>query len=232
MWKLETIIPLGQWLDRRCNISERFYKENYKDYPTKDWLLFLHINEVEEFYKVRDMKWLSLDESIKQTEVYLTFVSDEIDWLEWWSLDNEEKLMIEENDFLPPPPISCTPLYFITVNDWSNEKIVYIGITKNSSRFSGGHAVGTKLNNPIYNNMVKKIYRCSIIYNTDKGYNFIEWIRPKTLAKQLLEDCESQLIHNFQPELNTNKIKKNNAKYNFDITIENCITDYLHQYNI
>ena len=57
------------------------------------------------------------------------------------------------------PPFGCYNIYFITIYNEHEEKLVYIGKTDSKkSRFSNGHLAALKLHNPIYNGYNKRVY--------------------------------------------------------------------------
>lgn len=119
-------------------------------------------------------------------------------------LDREEVSMIYDRLGAPPP--QCQPLYFMTVRGAScPERVVYIGKTSSDARrFAGGHAAITKLHAPQYDGLEKLIYPAAIVFlDQDEDYLPIEAVSPYEAARELLGSIEMQLIHNYQPELNS-----------------------------
>jgi len=221
-YKNEFISPLSGWLSRRHPLPTRFYSKTKDDIPDPEkWDVWLTIEEVCLLHEVVNMKWLSLKESIQQTNDYLSKVDTLISGLDGAWLDGEEALMIREK--FGEPPLHSLPIYIITCEENNSEKIMYIGMTKSTSRFSGGHSAAIKLHNPIYDGKKKRIYRASIWFHFNDEYIILEWIRPEKLALELLDSIESQLIYEFKPILNTVKIKNNCSKWGFTIHIQNII---------
>lgn len=148
--------PLSGWLSRRHPLPVRFYSKTNDDIPDPEkWNVWLAVEEVCLFHEVVNMKWVSLKDSIKKTNEYLSKADKLISGLDGAWLDGEEELMIKED--IGQPPLHCLPIYIITCEENNVEKIMYVGMTKSTSRFSGGHTVATKLHNPIYNNKKKSI---------------------------------------------------------------------------
>jgi len=213
--------PLGAWVNRNLPISSRFYEPNHIDEPKDDWSVWLSIEEVAPLHLVMDMNWQSLKDSRLLTKQYLERVSDLISGLEGGWLDGEEQEWIKEE--LGDPPNPSLPIYLVTCCDGNDEKVVYVGKTKNTSRFSGGHAVALKLQNPAYNHFTKKIYRAGIWFHDDDEYIALDWIQPAGLSFDLLDSIESHLIYQLQPELNTSKKGKPCSKWDFYMHIQNFL---------
>lgn len=213
--------PLSSWISRSHPLPKRFYTPGYVDVPKNDWSLWLSIEEVSPLHLAPHMQWISLRESRVATEEYLTSASELIHGLEGGWLDSEEREWILEE--LGEPPLPSLPIYLIACSDGSNEDLVYVGKTKNTSRFNGGHSAALKLLAPKYDNKNKKIYRSTVWFHNDNEYISLDWVQPEPLAFQLLDSVESQLIHKFQPELNTAKKKSSLAKWDFSIHIQNFL---------
>lgn len=167
------------------------------------------------------MQWVSLKESRENTESYLSEASEIISGLSGGWLDRDEQAMILEQ--IGSPPNHSLPLYLITCSDEKSETVVYIGKTKNKSRFSGGHQAALKLHQPIYKNKLKRIYRATIWFHFNNEYVNIDWIQPEKLSLDLLDSLESHLIYGLQPELNTHKKKKNLCQWDFYVHIQNFL---------
>jgi len=214
--------PLSGWIKRNHPIPERFYNGLFEDRPdTENWLAWLTIEESSMLHEVNKLEWISLKDSIKLTSDYLDKCSDLINGLDGGWLDGEEQIEIMEE--IGEPPLPCLPIYLITVSDKQSEKLVYIGKTKSSSRFSGGHTAALKLHAPRYKNKKKTVYRCSIWFHFNDEYIVLDWLKPNALALNILDSFESQLIFEFQPELNIYKKKKRTSEFEFSIQIENII---------
>lgn len=119
-----------------------------------------------------------------------------------WLETNE---YFDANDRAKRPPLACHPLYFITVGDEEDERIVYIGKTTSTvPRFSAGHRAVAQLHHPKFAGLSKRLYRCCLVFISKRnGEVPVEWINPYERASQLLGHTEAMLIYNFQPELNT-----------------------------
>jgi hypothetical protein len=213
--------PLSSWINRKYPIPARFYTPGYVDVPKDDWSVWLSIEEAAPLHLAPSMNWLSLKESREITESYLKNASEIINGLEGGWLDGEERAWIL--DALGEPPLPSLPIYLITCSDGESEELVYVGKTKNSSRFSGGHIAALKLHAPEYAKKEKKIYRSTVWFHNDDEYISFDWIKPESLAHKLLDSVESQLIYRFQPVLNIDKKKKSYTKWNFHIHIQNFL---------
>lgn len=174
-----------------------------------------------ELHEAPEMKWISLRESRQNTELYLDAASKLINGLEGGWLDRWEREEILEN--IGEPPLPSLPIYLITCVDESGEDLVYVGKTKNTSRFNGGHSAALKLHSPKYAGKCKKIYRSTVWFHDGEEYISLDWIQPDTLALDLLDSVESHLIYAFKPDLNTDKKKNNLAKWDFYIHIQNFL---------
>ena len=207
-------LPLSAWVDAKLSLPERFLLGCYQDTFGDNWFGWVVLEEVSPLHEVNTLNWVSLEESREATKKYIADSSalDGIDDVS--DLDREQgRLVIEE---LGDPPYPCLPIYCIAVGEGENERIVYIGKTKSSSRFSGGHSAALKLHDPAYKDLNKTIYRCSIWFRVNEEYVAIDWIEPSLLSLELLDSIESQLIYNLQPELNVGKRSKATAKYQLE----------------
>ncbi|CAB1216641.1 hypothetical protein [Acinetobacter bouvetii] len=213
--------PLSSWIERRQPIPKRFYTPGYIDVPKDNWSVWLSIEEVAPLHLAREMQWLSLRESRENTAQYLETASELISGLEGGSLDRWEQEQILEH--LGMPPFPSLPIYLISCLDDSSEELVYVGKTKNTSRFNGGHSAALKLHAPEYSNKQKKIYRSTVWFHDDEEYISLDWIQPEALAHELLDSIESHLIYQFQPSLNIEKKIKPTAKWEFYVHIQNFL---------
>lgn len=214
-------IPLSGWLERRHPIPQRFYTPDHIDIPKSDWDAWLSIEECSLLHTATEMQWLSLKDVREQTQNYLESASELIRGLDGGWLDRyEQELILNELGFPPSPSL---PIYLISCTEDGNEELVYVGKTKNTSRFNGGHSAALKLHAPEYSNKAKKIYRSTVWFYIDEEYISLDWIQPDKLALELLDNLESMLIYNFQPALNTHKKKKNLTKWDFGLHIQNFL---------
>ena len=212
---------LSAWIDRRHPIPSRFYTAGLIDTPDKDWNVWLSIEEVAPIHEVEKMNWLSLRDTIRLTENYLKEASELINGLEGGWLDYEEREWILGE--IGSPLIPSLPIYLISCADESSESLVYVGKTKSTSRFTGGHAAALKLYAPAYDGMKKRIYRATVWCYTNEEYISLDWIDPENTALELLDNVESLLIYYLKPEFNTHKKKTNCAKWDFPIHIQNFL---------
>lgn len=102
-------------------------------------------------------------------------------------------------------PLPSLPIYLISCGDGDDEELVYVGKTKNTSRFYGGHSAALKLHAPEFQSKSKHIYRCTTWFFIDNEYISLDWIQPEQVALDILDSIESQLIYWLQPPLNTHK---------------------------
>lgn len=221
--------PLLSWVNREESLPNRFIENNITDTPNKpnQWSVWISIEEMKPLHQVNEMHWQSLIKTRKLTNAYLKNASSLINGLSGGWLDNEERIMIL--DELGEPPIPCYPIYFITCSDNQNENVVYVGKTNNINRFTGGHTAALKLHDPKFAGNKKLIYRGCVWFYLNNEYISLDWIQPEELAHELIESIESQLIYYFQPELNTQKKKRNYAKWIFSIHIQNFLNrNFLH----
>ena len=149
--------------------------------------------------------------------------------------EEDDKKMVIDRLVYPPSP--SRPIYIITTKEAANESIVYIGKTTGANRFSGGHAVALKLTDPKYASCEKLIYRCSVTIPVGDDHVALEWIDPIEVAERILDDVESHLIYEFKPPLNHQKKKRNLAKHQTSIHIQNIAeglrpNSFLHDYII
>ena len=219
--------PFSAWLDRKQPLSSRFIEKGFIDViPQKGDNLdcFLALEECWPLHKANDLEWESLDKSIKDTELFLRKIANCISGLNGCWLDLEEQNMI--NDLLGSnekccPPKPCLPIYIITVKNDDEERVVYVGKTSSSNRFSNGHLIALKLHNPKYDGYEKRLYRCSVWFYLQDEYVCLEWLKPDSIAYEILDSVESHLIWCAQPELNVDKKSRNQSKWCFFIHIQN-----------
>ncbi|KAA1162006.1 hypothetical protein WNY97_20665 [Pseudoalteromonas fuliginea] len=209
-------LPLSAWIKATHPLPKRFLLENYADRFDEKWLSWVVMEEVADLYEVNKLNWVSLSASREKTKEYISKASSvvgEIDDDGW--LEKEDGFWIK--DELGDPPHPCLPIYIITVDSGVKERVVYIGKTKSASRFTGGHSAALKLHAPEYDGLKKSIYRCSIWFDIEDEYVAIDWVEPETLALDIFDSVESQLIYNLQPELNVDKRTKLIGKNLLDI---------------
>jgi len=226
-------LPLSAWVKATHPLPKRFLLESHADQFDDSWLCWVVLEEVSELYKVNQLNWVSLSASREKTREYISNAKGVVGGIDddGW-IDREEGCWIQEG--LGKPPHPCLPIYIITVDSGDKERVVYVGKTKSASRFTGGHSAALKLHAPEYNGLKKSIYRCSIWFDIEDEYVAIDWIEPETLALDLFDSVESQLIYNLQPELNVDKRIKITGKHLLDrIHVQNLsTTEILNDYFI
>lgn len=211
--------PLDAWLSKRDTLPRLFNILENKDDKIETCL---SLDVFKPLYKAFEIPAQSLSKSWDSFNEYLVDSLEVINWDYDTTLDSEEAYYIKEK--LGDPPICCYPIYIVTVSDSDMEKMVYIGKTSSKyNRFAGGHTVGLKLLNPIYEGLNKNIYLGTVVFwNTLENKHLpLEWVSSKDVALDILDSVESELIYNFKPELNINKKKKNYSKYPINFHIQN-----------
>lgn len=121
------------------------------------------------------------------------------------------------------PPFICRPIYLISVESENKEQVVYVGkAASRASRFRNGHAAHTKLTNPEYDGMSKRLYLASIMLVANDGSQGpLELVPSKTLANKILMSVEAQLIHQLRPSLNTHNINRFSGAWPITLNIQN-----------
>lgn len=189
---------------------------------------FIGIDTCLPLYKVLDMEAQSLEKTWNALNEYVDHAFSIImeQYGEGLDIQDNDKLLDVDKEIIREimvqpiqiPP-ACYPIYFITVGDGNEERVVYIGKTSsNNHRFSGGHSVALKLHNPIYEGLVKHIYFGTV---TLLEYLPLEFIHPYKDAVELLNNLEAGLIFNLKPELNKVHLNRNNVRFDMIVNIEN-----------
>lgn len=212
-------LPLSAWIERKHPLPERFYHSSYADVPSKEWNVWVGLEEENALHDAAILQWQGLEASIAKTQSYLHDAGKIISGLSGGWLDSEEREMILSEIGTPPAP--CLPIYIITTRKDEHEEVQYIGKTANEKRFKGGHSIALKLLDPKYNQFEKRIYRCSVWFHFNEEYIALEWIKPESLALKLLDDIETNLISYLKPPLNSHKKKGLRGAMGFDIHIQN-----------
>jgi len=213
--------PLSAWLARTHPIPERFYKPGARDLIAENWLAWVVIESCHNLYEAAELDWLGLRQAREQTKRFVADVSNLVGDLSCGWLDREEIQWIKEA--LSAAPKACLPIYFITVRAKDDqEELVYVGRTKSSKRFAGGHAIAMKLLNPAFDSFTKHIYRCSVYLSNRNESLALEWLEPMSVAEEILDSIESQLIYGLKPLFNAHKTKTYAARYPIVIHIQNA----------
>lgn len=219
--------PLRAWLLGHQPLPSRFYMENSADSITEDWLCWVSPTIKAPLAKAMELDWISLSESRYVTREYLKKASKIVQGLEGGWLDGWEREQMEMVGPVPPP--TCFPIYLITCEDDESERIVYVGQTTTNNRFAGGHAAALKLHAQMYMRHHKWVYQCSVCLlppeSLDRTYLYLEWIYPAKIAADILNDVESHMIFDLQPELNTSRRRKHAAKIPLSIHMQPNVVD-------
>ncbi|BCG61139.1 hypothetical protein [Paenibacillus sp. URB8-2] len=183
-------------------------------------------------YKVMEMNAQSLEDTWVKVNDYvansLRIITDV--YGEELEINADDKLrdvdreIINEIKYqLKTPPAACYPLYFISVGDGIDERLVYVGKTSSKThRFAGGHSAGLKLHAPEYEGMSKHIYFGTVVFlDNNKNYMPLEFIQPFEDAKNLLSNLEAGLIFNLKPELNSTYLNNSYALFDMYVNVEN-----------
>lgn len=220
--------PLENWISRKISLPSFIELDS----TALNFELggFLILNNVALIHETINLKPESLDVSWQKTNQYLQDAFNIINekGLEEISLDREESEMIIYE--LGNPPNISHPIYIMTISNNEKEEVVYIGKTSSSrNRFKSGHTAITKLHDPKFNNFQKNIYQCGILLlNNDKELVPLEWIKPFSESKKLLDSIEAQLIFHFKPLLNTQLKNKNNTSQYIQLHLQNRNNFFMH----
>jgi hypothetical protein len=135
------------------------------------------------------------------------------------SVEDRQKVLLA----LGEPPGPAWPLYFFTVGDQAEERIVYIGKTNaKSHRFYSGHSAITALHRPEYRRLRTRLYLATVTMYSDEGHYIpLEWVHPAILRNTLWSDAEAQLVYHFQPALNTELKTRDASKMPTNLTLYN-----------
>jgi len=227
MSKVSQLIP---WLDRSASLSG--FVDLHKNQPNREWGCFLALDVAHSVHESISLQAESLAASWKATHEYVASALRLIKAKRPVDLDSYEAALIREE--IGRPPDLCYPMYLLTVAKGDDERLVYIGKTSTDrGRFRGGHAALTKLHHPKYDGYAKRLYLGAIVFLTArKEYQPLEWVKPLERAHELLASVEAQLIYEFKPELNTQHVSRNNARWPLQIHIQNFsgVSRYLNDY--
>lgn len=194
--------PLKPWIMGNNSVNPINFFGKLK--PCLEYGAFLGLDVCCDLYLANTIDTGNLYDSWKSNKEYIEKVCEFTGTNEecGYDLDNEEKNCVLEK--LGPPPLCCYNIYFITIYNDNEEKLVYIGKTNSkNSRFANGHLAALKLHNPKYHNYLKRVYFGTIMFlSADKQYIPLEFIVPYEKAKRHLDWMEGFLIEKLQPELN------------------------------
>lgn len=224
--------PLKPWVIGNGSITpENFYgqlKPNFK------MGAFIALDEAVDLYLANTIDTGNLQDSWDLNKEYIEKACEitGVDEENKFNLDNEEKQWIL--DELGEPPECCYNIYFITIYNETEERLVYIGKTDSKKgRFANGHLVALKLHNPKYNYYNKRIYFGTITFLSEmKEYVPLEFITPYDLAKKYLGEMEALLIDRLNPELNVRRERIWEMENLGVVHIQNFsdVTKFMHDY--
>lgn len=223
--------PLRPWVIGNSSVTpENFYGNLEPDFEmgafvALDVAVDLYLANTVDTGNLRDSWELNREYIEKACEI--TGVSAE----NGYDLDNEEKLWIL--DELGEPPECCYNLYFITIYNDAEERLVYIGKTDSKkNRFVNGHLAALKLLNPIYQGYSKRIYFGTIMFLSETEYVPLEFITPYNLAEKYLGEMEAFLIDRLNPELNSKSERIGDLENLSVVHIQNFsnVSMFMHDY--
>lgn len=195
--------PLSPWVVRRAPLPDWLAKSAPTPaFDPETGTVFVTLESASSLHEVESAPWHGLEAARTATREYLAAAGPLIGGFGGW-LDRDEQEILAEA--LGPPPDPCRPLYIVAVRSGTAERIVYVGKTTSDGRFKNGHRVAVELHHPKYAHDAKIVYLCSIWLYIERHYVALEWLSPDELGVRVLDDVESQLIHELQPELNDRK---------------------------
>ena len=199
-----------------------------------------------EVYRIKYL-WLNLDHSCglheaadlalvpfdKSRDACFKYIDSACDLLgrprPGWALTADDAKKV--TSALGDPPFASYSIYIMTVSDpdGTNERAVYVGQTNaQSQRFRGGHAAISKLHNPIYDGLKKRIhFGCVSATNNDDNTIPIEWVTPFNIRKEILDSVEYQLIFDLKPPLNNQGVHEYIASRPKRIYVQNPSEKFL-----
>lgn len=197
--------PLKPWIKGNESITPNNFFSNAL--PNLEYGAWISLDIAVELYKANTIDTGYLKKSWNEHHEYIEQVCllTGIDEENGYDLDREEKWWVLQE--IGEPPFGCYNIYFITIYNEHEEKLVYIGKTDSKkSRFSNGHLAALKLHNPIYNGYNKRVYFGTVMFlSDDKEYVPLEFISPYSRAERYLSEMEAYLIERLNPELNKKK---------------------------
>ena len=189
--------PLKPWIKGNESITPNNSFSNAL--PNLEYGAWISLDIAVELYKANTIDTGYLKKSWNEHHEYIEQVCllTGIDEENGYDLDREEKWWVLQE--IGEPPFGCYNIYFITIYNEHEEKLVYIGKTDSKkSRFSNGHLAALKLHNPIYNGYNKRVYFGTVMFlSDDKEYVPLEFISPYSRAERYL----SEIGHRYVPEV-------------------------------
>ena len=226
--------PLEPWIMGNESITPINFYGNLK--PCMEMGAFIGLDVCCDLYLANMIDTGNLHDSWMENKEYIEKVCELTGTNEecGYELDNEEKRWILEE--LGEPPACCYNVYFITIYNDNEEKLVYVGKTDSQkSRFINGHLAALKLHNPKYHDYYKRIYFGTIMFLSEtKEYVPLEFITPFEEAQRYLGEMEAFLIDRLHPELNVKSEDAGELKDLGVVHIQNFsdITYFMNDYFI
>lgn len=194
--------PLRPWVKGNESVTPKNFYKNLN--PCFEMGAFIALDIDVDLYLANTIDTGNVFDSWHKNEEYIERACEiaNVNEDNGYDLDHEEKEWILEE--LGEPPECCYNLYFITVYNDTDERLVYVGKTDSKkSRFVNGHLAALKLHNPKYNIYSKRIYFGTITFlSKENEYVPLEFITPYLEANKFLCQMEALLISHFNPELN------------------------------
>lgn len=199
--------PLSPWITGNSSVTpNNFY---IRDKPDLSKGACIALDVAIDLYLAHTVSTGTLKGSWKENQEYIEKACAIADTGEenGFDLDGEDKINILKE--LGEPPECSYNIYFITIYNDADEKIVYVGKTDSKhNRFANGHCAALKLHNPKYSSYRKRVYFGTITLLSEKlTYIPLEFITPYENAKRYLNGVEAFLIDRLNPELNARKEK-------------------------
>lgn len=213
--------PLSPWITGNSSVTPNNFFMNST--PDLSLGVFIALDIAVDLHLAHTIITGTLESSWKENQTYIkkacviANTGEENDF----DLDGEDKINILEE--LGEPPECSYNIYFITIYNETEEKVVYIGKTDSENgRFANGHLAALKLHDPKYSLFQKRVYFGTItLLSENKDYIPLEFIIPYDEAKKYLNGVEAFLIDRLNPELNTRRENMNIFKEARHIHIQN-----------
>jgi len=212
--------PLTAWVHGETFFMKGFEYYEFDVHVPKQ--MFVALDTFFEVYEAPQTPLKTLEQSWLDTKSYVTRACHIIGR----SRPGRALSKIERTSVLAAlgePPGPAWPLYFFTVGDLAEERVVYIGKTNaKTHRFNTGHSAITSLHRPEYKGLRTRLYLATVtMYSDEDHYIPLEWVHPNVLRETLWSDIEAQLIYHFQPELNTDLKAVDASKMPTCLTLHN-----------
>lgn len=224
--------PLSPWVTGNSSVTPyNFYIDNEPDLSMG---VFIALDVAVDLHLANTITSGTLERSWKENQTYIERACAIADTGKEndFDLDGEDKLNILEE--LGEPPECSYNIYFITIYNEAEEKVVYIGKTDSENgRFANGHLAALKLHDPRYSSYQKRVYFGTITLLSKEGaYIPLEFVAPYENAKRYLNGAEAFLIDRLNPELNTRREKVDIFREVSQIHIQNFsrVSDFMKDF--